>query len=119
MAKKTSNTPVFKGYVPVYLSDEQKAAIRKNMPKPEQLFDKLNRLAEDDYRITIGWDEYNQCISSSMYDMNPKRPSAGYILAGRHVDFMVAVAAMVYLHEVIHVDGWDIEHVDNGNKVNW
>lgn len=122
MSKRGSNntkTPAYQGYVPVYLDDKAKKAIKANLGTMEQVFDKFTKYVEDGYRLTIGWDDYNECMSASLFDLNHKRPTAGYILAAKHQDLLTAVNTLIYLHEKVYPDGWDIERVGDRGDVSW
>lgn len=118
MKTKKATAP-YRGYVPVYLDDESKAQIKANLGKVQQLLDKLVRYAEDDYRFTLSWDEFNNCLSASLFDTSMKRDSGGFILSAKHVDITVALSTLVYLHEIRYADGWEIERTDKGNQVSW
>lgn len=122
MAKSRRNqslTPPFQGYVPVYVDDKSKASIKKNLGTPQDFCNRFIKYAEDGYRVTISWDDYNECMSCSLYDTKSSRPSAGYVLAAKHVDLVVAISTLIYLHEVVYADGWDIEHSNSKASVNW
>jgi len=117
--KRKSTAVAYKGYIPVYLSDEQKNQIKQNLPTGKDIFNKLDRFVEDGYRFTLAWDDFNNCINASLFDNDVRRPAAGYILSAKHVELVVCLATLVYLHEVVYPDGWDIERVNTGNQVNW
>lgn len=116
---KMSTSPKFNGYIPVYLDEKAKKAIKANMPTIEELWNRLNRFAEDDYRVTLGWDNYNECYSVSLFDCDARRATAGYVLSAKHSDLLVAASSLVYLHEKVFPDGWDIERVGKQDDVNW
>lgn len=122
MARKQSNqpkTPAYQGYIPTYLDDKAKKAIKGNAPTFDQLFDKVKKWVEDDYRFTLAWSNERECFTASLYDVSFRRPSGGYILAANHAELAVAVSALAYLHEKVYPDGWDIERVGTQSDVHW
>jgi len=118
MKRKTTSVP-YKGYIPVYLNDDQKAVIKTALPTGKDILNKLDKYVEDGYRVTVAWDDFNNCVNCSLFDTDVRRPSAGYILSAKHVELLVCLATLVYLHEVVYADGWDIERVSTNNQVNW
>lgn len=119
---KSPNKPVkvpFVGYVRWYLSDELKTAVKANIPTHEQACGHLERYVQDAYRYTIAWDDYADCYNVSLFDSNPRRPSAGWILSARHNDLLIATALLIHLHEKVFADGWDLERNDITDLVTW
>lgn len=117
--KQPRKTASYRGYIPTYLDEKAKKAIRANLPSLDEVLAKLERYAEDDYRFTFGYDDYNQCFSASLYDTSIQRPTGGYILAAKHSEGLIAISSLVYLHEKIFPDGWDIERVGQQEDVDW
>jgi len=116
---RSVNTVGYKGYVPVYLTEEHKQAIRANLGKPAELLNKLDRYVQDGYKFSISWDSYNDCLAANLFDTDVRRPTGGFILSAKHTDLVVALSSLVYLHEVIYPDGWSIERQDNSSRVSW
>lgn len=122
MARKTQNaskSPSYQGYIPTYLDDKAKKAIKANVPSADQMVDKITKWIEDDYRVTLAWSNDRECFTASLFDVSFRRPAGGYILAANHVELLVAVGTLAYLHEKIYADGWDIEKVGQQGDVNW
>lgn len=118
-AKSKPQTPIFQGYIPVYLTDKEKHEIKSNPGTPEQRCDRIIKYVESGYRLTIGWDDYNSCINASLYDTDARRNTGGFVLSAKHIQFEVAVDTLIYLHEKRYSDGWDIEHVGDRGQVDW
>ncbi len=119
--KWTRKTAVaqYQGYVPVYLNEAMKTAIKKLPGNPEGYLLKLERWSEDDYRFSMNWDTPNECFVVSLYDTNASRSTGGYILSARHADARVAFDTLVYLHETVYADGWDIENTSAYKDTQW
>lgn len=122
MARKNSSqpkSPVYQGYIPTYLDDKSKKAIKANVPTDEQAFKKVCEWCEDEYRFTLAWSEERECYTASLFDCSFRRPSGGYILAANHVDPLVAIGSLAYLHETVYPEGWDTANVGKHNDVSW
>lgn len=122
MAKKQQvkrSTAVFRGYIPVHLTDKEKQDVKSNPGTPEQRCDRIIKYVEAGYRFTAGWDDYNECISASLFDTDVRRDTAGYVLSAKHSEFSTAIDALIYLHEKVYADGWDIERVGDRGNVDW
>lgn len=117
--KRKNNSAGYKGYVPVYIDDDTKKAIKAKLGTPKDLLLRLEKYLEDGYKFTLSWDDYNSCISASLFDTDSKRPTGGYILSAKHVDMVVALTTLVHLHEIVYPDGWDVERANTGNQVSW
>jgi hypothetical protein len=116
---KQSTGAKFRGYVPVYLDEKSKKAVRANIPTPEQVLSRVEQFIEDEYRFNVQYSDYHECISVSLYDNSTRRNTSGYVLAAQHSEFLVAFAALVYLHEKVYADGWDIERSGKQDDVSW
>lgn len=121
MATKTSpkDKVQFAGYVKWYLTDAIKDAVKANIPTHEQACGHIERYIQDAYRVTASWDDYADCYQVSLFDTNPRRPTAGWILSCRHSDILVAYALLIHLHEKCFADGWDLDRTDVTDLVNW
>lgn len=118
-AQRKAVTAPYQGYIPVYLNDQMKTAIKKSPGSPEGYLLKLERWAEDDYRFSLNWDATNECFVASLYDTNSARSSGGFILAARHAEARIAFDTLVYLHETVYADGWDTENTSAYKDTQW
>lgn len=117
--RQAVKTAQFVGYIPVHLIEKEKKQIKANPGTPEHHLDRFAKYAEDGYRLSIGWDDYNDCMIASLYDTDVRRPSAGYVLAGRHTDLLTAIDILVYLHEIMYPEGWNTENINTKGDVSW
>lgn len=85
------------------LSDEQKQELKS------QVFDfdtALTRLTEEDMKVTISYDSYNECYSCFLIPKNPESVNYGAILSGRGSTPIKAVKQAAYLHWQIFEGNW-------------
>lgn len=118
-ANRKAVTAQYRGYIPVYLNEAMKTAIRSKPGNSEAYIAKLERWVEDGYRFSINWDEQNECCVLSLYDLDARRQTGGYILSARHAEFHVAFDTLVYLHETVYADGWDVENTSAYKDTQW
>lgn len=85
------------------LSDEQKAELKA------QTFDFENallKLTEEDLKVTISYDDYNECYSCFLIPKNQTDPNFGCILSGRGSTPVKAVKQAAYIHWNIFDANW-------------
>lgn len=85
------------------LSTDQKAELKA------QTFDfdnALLRLTEEGLKVTIAYDDYNECYSCYLIPKNPDHPNAGCILSGRGSTPIKAVKQAAYIHWNIFDCDW-------------
>jgi hypothetical protein len=117
--KNTRSVAQYQGYVPVYLDDKEKKAIKANLCSGQDAIARLEKYAEDDYKIGVNYDVERECFNISMFDLSLKRPTGGFILSAKHSELIVAISTLVYLHEKKYPDGWDIERAGKQDDVSW
>lgn len=85
------------------LSDEQKQELKA------QVFDfetALLRLTEEDMKVTISYDDYNECYSCFLIPKKQESINYGAILSGRGSTPIKAVKQACYLHWNIFEGNW-------------
>lgn len=85
------------------LSDEQKHELKA------QTFDldsALLRLTEEDLKVTISYDDYNQCYACFLIPKNKDSINYGSILSGRGSTPTKSVKQAAYLHWQIFEGNW-------------
>lgn len=104
----------WQGFINIRLQQEHRKQIKalaKGM-KPNEAFDKLNEWADDGYKVTVSRDHENGATIISLTG-NGDGPNSGYTMSQRHVDPIVAVAAMVFAHEELAQRGaWEDAQLD-------
>lgn len=87
------------GFALAHLTDELKAQVKKNPPKPADFVKWLEKLAYDGYKISVTYDLNNQCFQASLYAVYESTPNPGLMLSMRHVDLALAIGALMTLHD--------------------
>lgn len=98
-AKKDSGV----SWVNYTLSADQKAELKS------QIFDfdnALLRLTEEGMKVTIAYDDFNECYSCYLIPKSPDHANAGCILSGRGSTPIKAVKQAAYIHWNIFDGDW-------------
>ena len=85
------------------LSADQKAELKS------QTFDfdnALLRLTEEGMKVTIAYDDFNECYSCYLIPKSPDHTNAGCILSGRGSTPIKAVKQAAYIHWNIFDGNW-------------
>lgn len=85
------------------LSPEQKSELKS------QNFDfdnALVRLTEENLKVTLAYDDRNECYSAFLIPKNPEHKNAGCILSGRGSTPVKALKQAAYIHWQIFDGDW-------------
>lgn len=85
------------------LSSEQKAELKS------QDFDfdnALVRLTEENLKVTLAYDDRNECYAAYLIPKNPEHKNAGCILSGRGSTPVKALKQAAYIHWQIFDGDW-------------
>lgn len=85
------------------LSDEQKSELKA---QTFDLDDALLKLTEEDLKVTISYDGYNECYACFLIPKNPSDPNFGAILSGRGSTPAKSVKQACYIHWQIFDRNW-------------
>lgn len=85
------------------LSDEQKAELKA---QNFNLDNALVRLTEEDMKVTISFDSYNECYACFLIPKSQTDPNFGAILSGRGSTPAKAVKQACYIHWNIFDRNW-------------
>jgi len=102
-AKPQTAKPGEISWVNYTLSSEQKAELKA------QDFDfdtAAVRLTEENLKITISYDDFNECYSAFLIPKNAEHKNAGCILSGRGSTPIKAVKQAAYIHWRIFDGDW-------------
>ena len=96
----------FKGYAADYLTDADKAAIKKSKLTDKQLIEWAQKVSDDGYKFSISYTEANGGhYQVSLYGLWKGSPNGGYSLSGRHSDLRTAMLCVHHLHETANDGG--------------
>jgi len=85
-------------WVSCELADSDKKHLKSVKVSHEQIFSSLAQLIDDGYRLSLGYEERNDCVG--VYLNAPKNPSVEYTmcLSARGPDIEKALTVLMYKH---------------------
>lgn len=106
--------PVF---VNMTLNEEQKKIFTTwYKSEGERLSDFLGQVMVDDYKVSVNWDDNNQCFIASFTGKEDQRFNSNMVLSSRSDDWYEAIGLNLYKHLILCKSGkWDGETTKN----NW
>lgn len=96
----------FRGYVEYRFTDEDKKKFKEWLAAEDGTASAILKTIENDYRITLSYDDYNEAYQASISTKDDSSPNAGYVLVGRGADWYKALLQAVYKHYVIMRGDW-------------
>jgi len=103
--KFPSNEREFKGWVNIHLPDDAKARFF-SWAEANKLDDLMLKVVADNYRISLYWDEYNECHAASLTCWNKHTDQYGYSLSMRGSDPLTALWRVLYTHYDFCKENW-------------
>lgn len=109
-AKKSKKVKAaeFQGYHKINLTREQTEEFERDYLPKEVLWTELDLLANQGYKISFNWDDYNTGISASMYARDAKMEWAGYTLSAWAGDAETALKLLLFKHHNVAQGHWEI-----------
>jgi hypothetical protein len=96
-SRKKRQRADWKGYVNVYLSDDEKKRIKDEDAGLDELMLWAAGMVSLGYRFTLSWDDYSDCFKAQMSgDFVDLGDNAGKAISFRHVEPEIAIAALRY-----------------------
>jgi len=99
----------WKGFVDAYLTSTDKDNIAAYMETGEYTPDRFLGLVGEGYKVSLVEQANGTAYIASMTDARADSEWAGYTLSARGSTPEAAVAALLYKHLVLFVDGWQVE----------
>lgn len=108
---KSSNKSPKSGFEPaqfinVPLSPEQKAEIKAWLNSLEELDDALLKTCDSGYKVTIRYDDRNECFAAWIAPIDPGHANSGFILSGRGSTPLKAFKQAYYIHAHLFEGDW-------------
>jgi len=116
MTKKKSSAYVPKEnersrFVSVDLTVAQKKDMKARLPDAGTIFEWMFKMAEEGYKFTFRWDDWNNCHAVFVYPIDEDAPNYGYVLVGRGSNPEGAIKGALYRHYVLFEGTWgDRDH---------
>lgn len=125
MAKKTA-TPVRKvglkkakwaGFVNVYLSPEDKKAIKANLPSSDSIVKFIELMGMKGYKFSVSHSLRGDFYTATLYGQYEEGSNAGYAMSLKHSDLSTAIAALMHCQEMAGMDGdWSDRFTTSGGN---
>lgn len=108
----------FQGYVKINLTTEQVKEFERDYLPKEVALSELDLLANNGYKISFSWDDYNSGISASLYAKDKKMELAGWTLSAWAADVETALKLLLYKHYILALGQWEVpKEVRAGSSV--
>jgi len=88
------------------LSAEQKASCKEWLLKQGEMDNAISTLIEAGYKVTVSWDKYRACFTSSVVPTADAKSNQGYILTGKGSTPLKATKQALYIHYHIMGEEW-------------
>lgn len=115
--RKSSNSTIkgkkkveFMGYVNWTLTEAHKVSFNKWLETNPDINDLIYKITESGYSLKIAHDDYNHCMSASLYCMDVASANAGWNLSMRANDWEKAIERLVFVHLVAFDTMWQTDH---------
>lgn len=100
------------------LSIEQRGACKSWALSLEDLDNFALQLAESDYKITLGYDNYSEAFACFVTPKGDKHVHAGWILSGRGSTPLKAFKQACFIHYHLFQEDWsEHQHVTQGVEI--
>jgi hypothetical protein len=98
MAKASSPQFSQKTFINVPLTDEHKAQIKAWTMDLAEFDSLMTKLIEEGIRVTIVYDDFNQCFSTTLAQKDDKHRNAPYLLSGKGSTPLKSVRQALFIH---------------------
>lgn len=88
----------FVGWINVNIPKADQASVDEFSTSPE-FVDALGLLLRSHHRLTLIWNERDECYQANSFCMNEQSPNAGLMISARSTDASRAVVKLVYIHD--------------------
>ena len=100
----------FKGYIQHTLTKEEKDNYDLWLIVDDDIWNDLQVLVDNGYKVGIGYDGYNQTFQCSLTCNNSKDDNFGWVLVARAPDVYNCVRLVLYKHLVLLMGDWSTFH---------
>lgn len=80
------------------LTKDETAACKAKPFSPQDYVDALDRILEDEYKVTTSYDDYHNCFVCALVPIGGEHTHSGYILSGRGSSALKAFKQTLYIH---------------------
>jgi len=96
----------FQGFLDFRLTADQLEEMDEWLPTPAQIWELVDKLMNDGYRLTLSYSAKTKTASCTLMDDNPARKSGGWGLSSADGDAAHALKAACYKHFLVLQGTW-------------
>jgi len=122
--KSAVNKPIQTGtnkmpdFVNCNLTDDQKDFVKANVLPLKELFDQLDDLVADNYKITMSYDDQTDCYSVFMIGKDNQTINNGLMLSAYAPILSGALSLLLFKHFTVLKEDW-VKHTQGNNPASW
>jgi hypothetical protein len=105
--KKLEKKVEWKGYLRVNLTDEQEKHFDEWLPLQDIKISDFGILCNNGFKISLGWDRFNDGVVASLFANDVRLAWAGWILTAWAASSEEAVALLFYKHYIVCEEDWE------------
>jgi hypothetical protein len=116
--KRKQNTSAFEQatFIPRELTPEEQAACKSWEFSEESVFDAIHKLVDARYKVTMRYDDFNECYGCWLLPDKTDVDNAGYILTGRGSSPYKAAKQALFKHYQLFEGVWPKDTDRRGGK---
>lgn len=105
-------------FVAVNLTEEEKKQFRlAYKDKPNDLLNPLDGFLKNGYKISLSYDQQNNCVLASMTGKDPASPNYNYVMTSRAADAWESLALALFKHyQVCDDEDWGGDTREDGRS---
>jgi len=93
-------------WISVELTANQKEDMKSRLSTLTEMNEWLLRMLEQDYKVTLAWDSYNEAYATFVYPVGEEHPNNGHVLSNRGSSPVSALRGALYRHFVVFDGTW-------------
>jgi len=105
-AAQTNDKPAWQGFLDMRLTDAQLEELDGWKPKPQEIWDQVDEMTADGYRLTLSYNRNTKLASVTIIDDSPTRKSGGFALSNADTNGALALKMAVFKHKLLLMGDW-------------
>jgi len=103
---QTSEKPAWQGFLDLRLTEGQLDELDGWKPKPQEIWDAVDEMTADSYRLTLSYNKNTKLASVTIIDDSPTRKSGGFALSNADTNGALALKMAVFKHKLLLMGDW-------------
>lgn len=105
-AAQSTDKPAWQGFLDLRLTDGQLEELDGWKPKPQEIWDAVDEMTADSYRLTLSYNKNTKLASVTIIDDSPTRKSGGFALSNADTNGALALKMAVFKHKLLLMSDW-------------